>query len=127
MSVSVIALIFTAPIWGSFSDKSGRQRILTLSLFGAGIATIMTGVLLSYIELFTAVTFGYCLLAIRISHGIVSSGLKPVTQATAADVSTPANRLSTMALIGATFGLGSILGAVLLLYLAVNIYCLATF
>jgi len=88
-----------APLWGRFSDRVGRRPVLLIGL---------TGTLLSSVVFALADSF-LLLLASRVLAGALGATLN-VTQAYAADITPPERRTRMMGLIGATFGVGFILG-----------------
>jgi MFS transporter, DHA1 family, tetracycline resistance protein len=95
---SAMQFIF-APIWGRLSDRVGRRPVLLASI-------AMTAV--GFIGYSLAPTFGW-LLASRLFAGAATANLA-IARAYVADVTTPENRSKGMGMIGASFGLGFILG-----------------
>ena len=106
--VGVVIALFSlfqflfSPILGRLSDKYGRKPILIVSSFINSI---------SYFAIFFSQAFPLIILA-RILAGIGSSNLS-VAQAYIADTSKSHERTKKMALIGAAFGLGFIVGPLL--------------
>ncbi|MBP1465184.1 MFS transporter [Candidatus Chloroploca sp. M-50] len=90
-----------APIIGSLSDRFGRRRILVLSQLGTVLGFVLLGLATSLPMLFLA----------RFVGGIMASNIT-VAQAYISDVTDDSNRARGLALIGAAFGLGFILGPV---------------
>jgi predicted MFS family arabinose efflux permease len=103
---SAMQFVF-APIWGRFSDRVGRRPVLLLSIG-------MTAV--GFIGYSLAPTFGW-LLASRLFAGAATANLA-IARAYVADVTTPENRAKGMGMIGASFGLGFILGPALASWLS---------
>lgn len=99
---AVMQFIF-APLWGKLSDKIGRKRILVGSLIGDIVFYTMMGFSHTIAGLFVA----------RILAGIFSSASLSVSQAYAADVTPPEHRATGLGMIGASFGIGFILGPVI--------------
>src|SRR5688572_24296855 len=97
-----------SPVWGRQSEKRGRKPILLIGIIGfsAGFFAF-AGVAYAGLHglLHGTVLFGL-LLVTRIFGGIFSAATLPSAQAYAADISERDQRTSTMALIGAAFGLG---------------------
>ncbi|MEM0272368.1 MAG: MFS transporter [Thermoprotei archaeon] len=103
-----IALLFTAysapqvvlsPLWGRFSDRYGRKPLLLVGL-GGEFASYML------------LAFAPSLIFLYISR-VVSGGLSAnfaVIQSYVADVTTEENRVRGLGLIGASVGLGFIVG-----------------
>jgi DHA1 family tetracycline resistance protein-like MFS transporter len=95
---SAMQFVF-APIWGRLSDRLGRRPVLLVSIG-------MTAV--GFVGYSLAPTFGW-LLASRLFAGAATANLA-IARAYVADVTTPENRSKGMGMIGASFGLGFILG-----------------
>ncbi len=94
--------LFFVPFWGQLSDRVGRRPILLASTMASVIGFLILGSAGSLGMLFVA----------RIWNGIATSNIS-VAQAYIADVTTPENRAKGMGLIGASIGLGFVLGPVL--------------
>jgi len=90
-----------APILGSLSDRFGRRPLLIVSQLGTVIAFLILGAADSWA----------LLLLSRLVGGLMGGNIT-VAQAYIADVTDEANRAQGLALIGAAFGLGFILGPV---------------
>ncbi len=88
-----------APLWGAYSDRVGRRKVLLITI--AGLA-------LSYAAWFLAASFWVLVLA-RVLGGIMGGNLSVATAAVA-DVTTKEKRASGMAIVGIAFGLGFIVG-----------------
>jgi DHA1 family tetracycline resistance protein-like MFS transporter len=95
---SAMQFIF-APIWGRLSDRVGRRPVLLVSIG-------MTAV--GFVGYSLAPDFGW-LLASRLFAGAATANLA-IARAYVADVTTVENRAKGMGMIGASFGLGFILG-----------------
>lgn len=101
-AIYAIAQFFATSIIGKLSDRLGRKPLLILSLSGTVIANLIAG---------TAPTAGILFFA-RFLDGM-TGGNASVIQAMIADVTPPAQRAKGYGVIGATFGLGFVLGPVL--------------
>lgn len=98
-SIYSLAQLICSPLWGAWSDKVGRRPVMLLSTFGGVMAYIWFGLAGSLIALFLS----------RLMAGIMGGNIG-AAQAYIADVTTPEKRASGMALIGAAFGIGFVLG-----------------
>ncbi|WP_407539871.1 TCR/Tet family MFS transporter [Deinococcus radiomollis] len=98
---AVMQFIF-APILGALSDRYGRRPVLLLSLLGVG---------LDYLFMYFAPTLGWLLLG-RIIAGVTGAS-STVANAYVADVTKAEDRARNYGLLGATFGVGFILGPAL--------------
>jgi DHA1 family tetracycline resistance protein-like MFS transporter len=90
-----------APILGSLSDRFGRRPLLIVSQVGTVIAFLMLGAADSWAMLLLS----------RMVGGLMGGNIT-VAQAYISDITDEANRAQGLALIGAAFGLGFILGPV---------------
>jgi DHA1 family multidrug resistance protein-like MFS transporter len=95
-------LVF-APIWGRWSDRTGRRRLLLMGMAGYVIAQILFGLASSL----------WLLYAARILGGILSSATLPVSAAYVADATTEGERGRGMAWLGTATSLGFVVGPAL--------------
>ena len=93
------AQLFGAALLGRWSDRVGRRPILLLSLLGSVLAFTLCGF---------ATTLAM-LIAARALAGAFGGSIA-AAQAYIADVTTPAERARAMGLLGASIGLGFVLG-----------------
>lgn len=98
-SLYSILQFICAPLWGAYSDRVGRRRVLLITI--AGMA-------LSYIAWFFAASFWVLIIA-RVVGGIMGGNLSVATAAVA-DITTREKRSSGLAIVGIAFGLGFIVG-----------------
>jgi len=100
-TVAGFSLVFS-PIWGRISDRVGRRGVLLIAqsaaVCGFGLLAFANALWMIYLA--------------RAIEGIGGGGLG-VTQAYVSDVTTPAERSRAFGLIGATFGLGFLIGPVI--------------
>jgi DHA1 family tetracycline resistance protein-like MFS transporter len=102
LAAYAITQFFCAPIIGGLSDRFGRRPVLLASLFGFG---------LDYLFLAFAPSIGWLFVG-RVIAGMMGASFVAAS-AYIADISTPENRAKNFGLIGATFGLGFIIGPVI--------------
>ena len=102
--ISVYALMqfLASPLLGSLSDRFGRRPVLLVSLLGAGLDYILMAFAPSMIFLFIG----------RIISGLTGASMT-VASSYIADISDDHNRTSNFGLIGASFGVGFIVGPAL--------------
>ena len=98
-SLYSILQFICAPLWGAYSDRVGRKKVLLITISGLAI---------SYIFWFLASSFWVLLLA-RILGGAMGGNLSVATAAVA-DSTTREKRSSGLAIVGIAFGLGFIVG-----------------
>ena len=90
------------PILGMLSDRYGRRPVLLASLVGTGVDYLIAALTQSIWVLFAA----------RVIAGALGASLS-TANAYIADISKPEERARNFGLIGATFGMGFVLGPVL--------------
>jgi MFS family permease len=100
-SYSLMQLLFV-PFWGRLSDQTGRRPVLLWSIAASAVGMFLLGNATSLWMLFAA----------RVWNGIATSNIA-VAQAYIADVTPPEERSKGMGIIGASIGLGFVLGPVI--------------
>jgi MFS transporter, DHA1 family, tetracycline resistance protein len=100
-TVAVCSLV-SSPFWGNLSDRIGRKRVLLAAQVFAFLG-------------FVLLASGTALWTVFVARGIegLGGGGLGVTQAYVTDVTTPQTRARAFGLIGATFGLGFLIGPAL--------------
>jgi MFS family permease len=98
-SLYSILQFICAPLWGAYSDRVGRRKVLLITI---------SGLALSYIAWFFAESF-WVLVFARVLGGAMGGNLSVATAAVA-DTTTREKRSSGLAIIGIAFGLGFIVG-----------------
>jgi len=99
LGIYSLCQLLAAPLWGRLSDRFGRRPILLSSMLGA------CG---SYVIL----AFAHSLAALFLSRGLAGfmAGNLAAAMAYASDISTPSDRAKTMGMVGASIGIGFMLG-----------------
>ncbi len=101
---STVALcsLVSSPFWGNLSDRIGRKGVLVAAQVFAFLG-------------FTLLASGTALWTVFVARGIegLGGGGLGITQAYVPDVTTPQQRARAFGLIGATFGLGFLIGPAL--------------
>jgi MFS transporter, DHA1 family, tetracycline resistance protein len=88
-----------APLWGRLSDRIGRRPVLLFTIAGTSLAMLATGLAPSLAALFAARTLA----------GAFAANIS-VASAYIADVTPPEERTRWMGLLGASFGVGFVIG-----------------
>lgn len=101
-SIYSIGTLLAVGILGRWSDLFGRKKILTGTIVVSMVAQVCTGLAPNYTLLVVA----------RFIAGLASGNIA-VAQACISDITSPAQRGKSMALIGIAFGLGFALGPAL--------------
>lgn len=99
MSAYAAAQFVFAPLWGRLSDRVGRRPVLLGTIAGTAAALLAVGLAPTLAWLFAA----------RIAAGAFAANVS-VAAAYISDVTAPAERTRWMGLLGASFGIGFVLG-----------------
>lgn len=102
VAIFSVAQFLAAPILGQLSDRYGRKKILALSLGGTSISYVIFAI--------GIVTKNIPLLFISRAFAGLFGGSVSVAQASIADFTKPQDLSKNFGLMGASFGLGFILG-----------------
>ncbi|WP_040225234.1 MFS transporter [Bhargavaea cecembensis] len=101
LTVYALASFFTAPLWGAYSDRTGRKKLIMIGLAGFSLSFF----------LFAAFTDSLPLMYIsRIVGGLFSGALYTAVTGFVADLTTEENRNKYMGFLGMSIGLGFIFG-----------------
>lgn len=95
--------VVVAPLWGRFAERRGRKPAMLIGLAGFAGGFLLFGIGHTFEQL----------LAARLLGGLFAGAALPAIFAYAADVTAPERRSAAMGLIGASIGLGIIMGPVL--------------
>ena len=101
MSSYALASVLMAPFWGRVSERRGRKPALLIGLSGF----TLTFFLFALGETFT------WLLTTRALGGLFAAAALPSLMAYAADISPPDRRSVTLGIVGASIGVGTVLGS----------------
>lgn len=101
LSVYALASFFTAPLWGKYSDQTGRKKLILVGLFGFSLsfwifAFSFDSLILLYLS--------------RLVGGLFSGALYSAVTGYASDISTEETRNKYLGLLGMSIGLGFIFG-----------------
>ncbi|MGI9590955.1 MAG: MFS transporter [Myxococcota bacterium] len=102
LAVHAAAQFVFAPIWGRLSDRIGRRPVLILTVSGTAFALLMLGLADSLAGVFLA----------RVLGGAFAANVS-VASAYLADVTDDEERTRWMGMLGASFGIGFVLGPAL--------------
>ena len=101
LTVYSLASFFTAPLWGKWSDKTGRKKMIIFGLIGFSISFFLFALFMHNLPL---------LYVSRVIGGIFSGALYTAVTGFVADMTTDEERNKYMGLLGMSIGLGFIFG-----------------
>jgi len=115
LTLASLPLIFGAPYWGRRSDVIGRKPVFLVGITGAATGTLLIALVLQLgvsgilTGMGLLVLFGFA----RAAYGAAASAIYPAATAYMIDVTDVQHRGQGLAIIGASNGMGSVLGPVL--------------
>jgi MFS family permease len=98
-STVALCALFASPLWGRLSDRIGRKGVLLAAQCASALGFLLLGLGGALWVIYVA----------RAIEGLGGGGLG-VTQAYVSDVTTPQERARAFGLVGATFGIGFLIG-----------------
>jgi MFS family permease len=115
ISASAVAFVLVSPIWGGLADRWGRKNVIVGCLLAYALTTLVFAGLL---QVSLAGTIGAAaafasLMATRVLYAFTAGGIQPAAVALMADLTDETGRSAGVALVGAGFGLGTVLGPAL--------------
>ena len=120
ITASAFFFMIFAPIWGRLADKWGRRPVFTFGLACYVITTFGFTLVLDagYRGVLAGTTLLGALVAARVAFGMSTGGIQTGATAMMADATSALGRTAGMALVGASFGFGAVLGPALVSLLA---------
>ena len=112
MSLSALAGIVAAPVWGFLTERAGRKPVLLAGMLVPAACLGLTAGLVE-MRLSLAIPAGLALaavFAVRVLQAAFSGSVLPAAQAHMADTTGRQQRVQGMGFLGSSFGLGAILG-----------------
>lgn len=101
LTVYSLASFFTAPFWGSLSDRTGRKKLIMIGLIGFSLSFFLFAFFIENLPM---------LYLSRVVGGIFSGALYTAVTGFVGDMTTEENRNKYMGLLGMSIGLGFIFG-----------------
>lgn len=101
LTVYALASFFTAPLWGSLSDRTGRKKLIMMGLIGFSLSFLLFALFIENLPL---------LYLSRVVGGVFSGALYTAVTGFVADMTDEDNRNKYMGLLGMSIGLGFIFG-----------------
>ncbi|MEO0443092.1 MAG: MFS transporter [Pseudomonadota bacterium] len=114
LGLSALVLTIASPIWGRLCDRFGRRRVIFISMLAACVCLISSALLiyLRRTELLIVSNGFNLLLSVRLINAFFTAGLKPGGQAYVADSTSESDRAKGMGIMGAAFGIGSVIAGI---------------
>lgn len=112
VSAAAVMFVLASPIWGFLSDRLGRKPVIVFGLFTYAIISFAFAFVmeLGLSSSLSAFAVFFWLLGLRLLYAALGSGIQPSSVALMADLSDGSDRASAVAIVGAAFGFGMILG-----------------
>ncbi|WP_432361711.1 MFS transporter [Sporosarcina sp. UB5] len=101
LTVYSLASFFTAPLWGTLSDRVGRKKLILVGLIGFSLSFFLFSFFIHNLTM---------LYLSRVVGGIFSGALYTAVTGFVGDMTTEENRNKYMGLLGMSIGLGFIFG-----------------
>lgn len=101
LTIYALASFFTAPLWGAYSDRTGRKKMILMGLLGFSLSFFLFAL---FIENLPLLYFS------RVVGGVFSGALYTAVTGFVADLTDEENRNKYMGLMGMSIGLGFIFG-----------------
>lgn len=101
LTVYALASFFTAPLWGAYSDKTGRKKLILIGLAGFSMSFFLFSLFVDQLTM---------LYLSRVVGGVFSGALYTAVTGFVADMTDEDNRNKYMGLLGMSIGLGFIFG-----------------
>ncbi len=112
ISLAAIIIAVASPWWGRRSDLWGRRMVMVFGLMSYAL-TMVAFVFVIHVGLqgtLAAGTVFLLMIGVRSVYAVLTAGIQPAATAYIADTTTGADRAAGLALVGAAYGLGSVLG-----------------
>ena len=115
VSAAAVVFVIVSPFWGRLADRLGRKTVMVSGLVGYGLTTLVFAVvLLMGLQGVIGASLAFAiLLGTRLLYAVTSGGIQPAAVAMMADATSEHDRSVGVALVGAGFGLGTVLGPTL--------------
>lgn len=112
VSSAAVVFILSSTAWGRIADRWGRKRTIVFGLVSYGLISIVFALVLQLgldDRLEVGAVFAV-LLSLRLLYAALGAGIQPASVALMADLSSEDERSSAVAVVGAAFGIGMVLG-----------------
>lgn len=121
ITVSAFFFMISTPVWGRLADSWGRRPTFVFGLISYGVTTFLFTVVLDigYGGMLQGLSLLLALITVRTGFGILTGGIQTGATAMMADSTAAEARSSGMALVGASFGVGAVLGPALVSVLSI--------
>ncbi|WP_313348729.1 MFS transporter [Paracoccus sp. (in: a-proteobacteria)] len=116
LGLAALLAIVAAPGWGVVVERLGRRPVLLMATAAVTLGSVAFGIAinLGLKGTLSGERLLAVLMVIRAAQAIMAAGMIPASQALIADVTDNHDRTQTMGLIGAAYGMGGIIGGIMM-------------
>jgi MFS family permease len=110
-SSSAVLFFLSSSVWGSLADRWGARPVILIGLAGGGVSFGLIAAIYAFgVSSMRAPLIFAALILARVVYGLASGGVQPAAIACMADRAVERRLSTAAALVGASFGLASIVG-----------------
>ncbi|MEM1052382.1 MAG: MFS transporter [Pseudomonadota bacterium] len=112
ISASAIVFVLISPLWGTLADRWGRKNTIVSGLASYALTTLLFAWLLNQgmSGAIAGMAAFSALVGARLLYAVGSAGIQPAAVAMMADLTSRSDRSAGVALVGAAFGIGTVIG-----------------
>ncbi|MEM7078549.1 MAG: MFS transporter [Pseudomonadota bacterium] len=112
ISAAGVVFVASSTVWGRIADRWGRKPSIVFGLTCYGLISLaFAGVMQMGLDsVLSVTTVFFILLLLRLMYAALGGGIQPASVALMADLSSEEERSSAVAIVGAAFGIGMVLG-----------------
>lgn len=115
ITISALVVTLSSPFWGRRADSWGRKPVFLVGLTSYALTSFVFALVLhGGLNGFNTASITFMLLiGVRVIYAFLTAGINPAAMAYMADSTDAEARSAGMSLLGASFGIGAVIGPVL--------------